>query len=136
MIFDPYEVLACCSDYTPMLAGDVISLGTFAGDKKIKAGDTVELEIEKIGVLHNRIAPAKAAWQLRRGRDQRPVAEGALSLPLRAFDGDPGFAWSKLQETPSPRLRGEGWGEGLLTRTDTAALRERAPAPKITTRPG
>jgi len=62
MIFDPYTVLAYCSDYTPMQAGDIISLGTFAGDKEIKAGDTVELEIEKIGILRNKVVPAKAAW--------------------------------------------------------------------------
>jgi 2,4-diketo-3-deoxy-L-fuconate hydrolase len=75
MIFDPYEVLAYCSDYTPMLAGDVISLGTFAGDKQINAGDTVELEIEKIGTLRNRVVPAKAAW--------RNFAEGVTNGPLQ-----------------------------------------------------
>jgi 2,4-didehydro-3-deoxy-L-rhamnonate hydrolase len=75
MIFDPYEVLAYCSDYTPMLAGDVISLGTFAGDKELKAGDTVELEIEKIGTLRNRVVPAKAAW--------RNFAEGVTNGPLQ-----------------------------------------------------
>jgi 2,4-didehydro-3-deoxy-L-rhamnonate hydrolase len=74
MIFDPYEVLAYCSDYTPMFAGDVISLGTFAGNKELHAGDVVELEIEKIGVLRNRVVPAKAAW--------RNFAEGAPTGPL------------------------------------------------------
>jgi 2-keto-4-pentenoate hydratase/2-oxohepta-3-ene-1,7-dioic acid hydratase in catechol pathway len=74
MIFDPYEVLAYCSDYTPMQAGDIISLGTFAGDKEIHAGDVVELEIEKIGILRNRVVPAKAPW--------RSFAEGAPTGPL------------------------------------------------------
>jgi 2-keto-4-pentenoate hydratase/2-oxohepta-3-ene-1,7-dioic acid hydratase in catechol pathway len=74
MIFDPYTVLAYCSDYTPMLAGDVISLGTFAGDKELHAGDVVELEIEKIGVLRNRVVAAKAPW--------RVFAEGAPTGPL------------------------------------------------------
>ena len=45
-----------------MQAGDIISLGTFAGDKEIKAGDTVELEIEKIGILRNKVVASKAAW--------------------------------------------------------------------------
>jgi 2-keto-4-pentenoate hydratase/2-oxohepta-3-ene-1,7-dioic acid hydratase in catechol pathway len=62
MIFDPFTVLAYCSDYTPMQAGDIISLGTFAGDKEIHAGDTVELEIEKIGTLRNKVVAAKAPW--------------------------------------------------------------------------
>ncbi len=75
MIFDPYEVLAYCSDYTPMLPGDVISLGTFAGDKQLKAGDTVELEIERIGTLRNRVVAAKSAW--------RNFAEGVTNGPLQ-----------------------------------------------------
>jgi len=62
MIFDPYEILAYCSDYTPMEAGDIISTGTYAGDKRLKAGDTVELEIEKIGVLRNPVIAASKPW--------------------------------------------------------------------------
>jgi 2,4-didehydro-3-deoxy-L-rhamnonate hydrolase len=62
MIFDPFEVLAYCSDYTPMQAGDIISLGTFAGDKVIRAGDLVELEVERIGVLRNRVVASKTQW--------------------------------------------------------------------------
>ena len=62
MIFDPFEVLAYCSDYTKMEAGDVISLGTFAGHKELKAGDLVELEIEKIGVLRNRVVACREKW--------------------------------------------------------------------------
>ncbi len=63
MIFDPFEVLAYCSDYTLMEAGDIISLGTFAGDKDLKAGDLLELEIEKIGVLRNRVVPSSEEWR-------------------------------------------------------------------------
>ena len=62
MIFNPFEVLAYCSDYTPMQAGDVISLGTFAGEKAIHAGDVVELEVERIGTLRNRVVASKATW--------------------------------------------------------------------------
>ncbi len=75
MIFDPYEVLAYCSDYTPMLPGDVISFGTFAGDKQLKAGDTVELEIERIGTLRNSVVAARAAW--------RNFAEGVTNGPFQ-----------------------------------------------------
>jgi len=74
MIFDPFEVLAYCSDYTPMQAGDIISLGTFAGDKEIHASDVVELEIEKIGILRNRVVAAKAHWP--------NFAEGVPTGPL------------------------------------------------------
>ena len=63
MIFDPFEVLAYCSDYTPLEPGDVISLGTYSGEKKIEDGDTVELETEGIGVLRNRVVASKVPWQ-------------------------------------------------------------------------
>jgi len=62
MIFDPYEALAYCSDYTPMEPGDIIALGTFAGDKQIVAGDVVELDIERIGALRNRVVRPTAPW--------------------------------------------------------------------------
>jgi 2,4-diketo-3-deoxy-L-fuconate hydrolase len=74
MIFDPYEVLAYCSDYTKMEPGDVISLGTFAGDKQIAAGDVVELEIERIGILRNNVVAAQAKWS--------NFAEGVPTGPL------------------------------------------------------
>ena len=41
-------------------SGDIVD--SFAGDKEIHAGDTVELEIEKIGVLRNKVVGSKAAW--------------------------------------------------------------------------
>ena len=63
MIFDPFETLAYCSDYTPMEAGDVISLGTYSGEKRLAPGDVLELETEKIGVLRNRVVAAKAPWR-------------------------------------------------------------------------
>ncbi len=64
MIFDPYEVLAYCSDYAPLEAGDVISLGTYAGDKQIRAGQVVELVTEKIGTLRNRVVKSKVPWPM------------------------------------------------------------------------
>jgi 2-keto-4-pentenoate hydratase/2-oxohepta-3-ene-1,7-dioic acid hydratase in catechol pathway len=36
-----------------LLPGDIISTGTPAGIAPMKAGDTVEVKIEKIGVLRN-----------------------------------------------------------------------------------
>jgi 2-keto-4-pentenoate hydratase/2-oxohepta-3-ene-1,7-dioic acid hydratase in catechol pathway len=64
MIFDPFEVIAYCSDYAPLEAGDVISLGTYAGDKQIKAGDTVEMVTDKIGTLTNKVVKAPAPWPM------------------------------------------------------------------------
>jgi len=63
MIFSTHEVIAYCSDYAGLEAGDIISLGTFAGDKQIRPGDEVELEIEKIGVLRNRVVQTETKWR-------------------------------------------------------------------------
>jgi 2,4-diketo-3-deoxy-L-fuconate hydrolase len=63
MIFDPYEVLAYCSDYTLMEAGDIISLGTYSGDKRLRPGDIVEMETEKIGLLRNRVVASSEPWR-------------------------------------------------------------------------
>jgi 2-keto-4-pentenoate hydratase/2-oxohepta-3-ene-1,7-dioic acid hydratase in catechol pathway len=63
MIFSTHEVVAYCSDYAGLEAGDIISLGTFSGDKQIRPGDQVELEIEKIGVLRNTVVQTEAKWR-------------------------------------------------------------------------
>lgn len=63
MIFNPYEVLAYCSDYTLMEAGDIISLGTFAGKKRLQAGDVVELEVDGLGTLRNRVVASRTPWR-------------------------------------------------------------------------
>jgi len=72
-----------------MQAGDIISLGTFAGEKAIHAGDVVELEVERIGTLRNRVIASKAAWNnFATGQATGPlVKEGRLKkrqrLPIR-----------------------------------------------------
>jgi 2-keto-4-pentenoate hydratase/2-oxohepta-3-ene-1,7-dioic acid hydratase in catechol pathway len=44
------------SDNFTLEAGDVITTGTPSGVSPLKAGDIVEVEIEKIGVLSNPVA--------------------------------------------------------------------------------
>jgi 2-keto-4-pentenoate hydratase/2-oxohepta-3-ene-1,7-dioic acid hydratase in catechol pathway len=67
------KIAEILSHYSPMgySAGDVISTGTvsgvaaFSGDPKawyLKAGDVMECEIEKIGVLRNRVISWKEAY--------------------------------------------------------------------------
>ena len=62
LIFDIPTLISYCSDWTPMVAGDVISTGTpegvgFARKPPLwmKPGDFVEVEIGGIGVLRNPI---------------------------------------------------------------------------------
>ena len=62
LIFDIPTLISYCSDWTPLVPGDVISTGTPEGvgfARKpplwLKPGDTVEVEIPQIGILRNPI---------------------------------------------------------------------------------
>ena len=57
MIFDVGQLLAAISQYCTLLPGDIVATGTPAGVGPIRAGDTVEVEVEGIGVLRNRAQP-------------------------------------------------------------------------------
>ncbi len=53
MIFPVAELLAFISKNFTLEAGDIVATGTPSGVSPIKGGDTVEVEIEKIGILSN-----------------------------------------------------------------------------------
>jgi 2-keto-4-pentenoate hydratase/2-oxohepta-3-ene-1,7-dioic acid hydratase in catechol pathway len=53
MIFPPADLLAFISQIMTLEAGDVVLTGTPAGVGPMAEGDTVEVEIEGIGVLRN-----------------------------------------------------------------------------------
>ncbi len=55
MIFSIREIVAYISRFFTLEAGDLILTGTPAGVGALKPGDVVEVEIEKIGVLTNRV---------------------------------------------------------------------------------
>lgn len=62
MIFDIPRIIEYCSSFTPLAPGDVIATGTpgGVGAKRVpplwmKAGDTVEVEIDRVGLLKNGI---------------------------------------------------------------------------------
>jgi 2-keto-4-pentenoate hydratase/2-oxohepta-3-ene-1,7-dioic acid hydratase in catechol pathway len=56
MIFSPHELVSHLSHDMSLLPGDVISCGTSLGVGSIKDGSTVEIAIDGIGVLSNRLA--------------------------------------------------------------------------------
>jgi 2-keto-4-pentenoate hydratase/2-oxohepta-3-ene-1,7-dioic acid hydratase in catechol pathway len=56
MIFPCDVLFAYVSEHMTLMAGDVILTGTPAGVGSLNAGDTVEVEIEGIGVLSNAVA--------------------------------------------------------------------------------
>ncbi len=61
MIFNVYELVSFVSEIMTLLPGDVIVTGTPPGVGSIVPGDTVEIEIEGIGVLKNTLVKLSAA---------------------------------------------------------------------------
>ena len=55
LIFDVATIVSYVSQYVTLMPGDVIYTGTPGTTRPIKAGDTVEVEVEGVGVLRNRV---------------------------------------------------------------------------------
>ena len=56
MVFSPAFLVAYVSRMMTLLPGDLILTGTPAGIGPLASGDLVEVEIEKVGVLKNRVS--------------------------------------------------------------------------------
>ena len=55
MLFDPFEIVSFISGIMTLLPGDVILTGTPSGIRGLDRGDVVEVSVEGVGVLRNRI---------------------------------------------------------------------------------
>ena len=55
LIFDVPTIVSYISQFVTLEPGDVIYTGTPGTTKAMKAGDTIEIEIEGIGILRNRV---------------------------------------------------------------------------------
>ena len=60
MIFSVPKLIAFISRVMTLNPGDVIITGTPAGVGPMKPGDTIEVEVEGIGVLRNPVAAESA----------------------------------------------------------------------------
>jgi len=58
LALDPYHIVASISHTMTLVAGDVIACGTSLGADPIKVGDVVEIRIDGIGALVNRVVAA------------------------------------------------------------------------------
>jgi 2-keto-4-pentenoate hydratase/2-oxohepta-3-ene-1,7-dioic acid hydratase in catechol pathway len=56
LVFSPDKILSYCSKYVTLLPGDVIFTGTPGKTQRVTKGDTIEVEIEGIGLLRNTVA--------------------------------------------------------------------------------
>ena len=57
-IHDIYAILSYVSQYVTLFPGDIIFTGTPGSTSAMKPGDIVEIEVEGVGVLRNRIVSA------------------------------------------------------------------------------
>jgi 2-keto-4-pentenoate hydratase/2-oxohepta-3-ene-1,7-dioic acid hydratase in catechol pathway len=58
LIFNVSEIVSYISQYVTLMPGDVIYTGTPGATRPIKAGDVVEVELESVGVLRNKVTQA------------------------------------------------------------------------------
>lgn len=65
LIFDVDAIVSYVSRYITLLPGDVIFTGTPGSTKAMKPGDIVEIEVEGVGVLRNRVVAAKSRGDIR-----------------------------------------------------------------------
>jgi len=61
LLYDCPAIVAYTSQYVTLTPGDVIYTGTPGATKKMKPGDIVEVEIEGIGVLRNKVIAAQSS---------------------------------------------------------------------------
>jgi 2-keto-4-pentenoate hydratase/2-oxohepta-3-ene-1,7-dioic acid hydratase in catechol pathway len=59
MVFSPAFLVAFISRMMTLLPGDLILTGTPAGIGPLSPGDRVEVELEGIGVLENRVSASE-----------------------------------------------------------------------------
>jgi 2-keto-4-pentenoate hydratase/2-oxohepta-3-ene-1,7-dioic acid hydratase in catechol pathway len=60
LIFDVEHIVSYVSQFVTLMPGDVIYTGTPGATSAMKPGDVVEIEIEGVGILRNRIAATTA----------------------------------------------------------------------------
>ena len=58
-IHDVHAILSFISQYVTLLPGDIIYTGTPGATSAMKPGDVVEIEVEGVGILRNRVVAAK-----------------------------------------------------------------------------
>ncbi len=58
LLFGPAAIVSYISRYVSLTPGDVIYTGTPGSTRPMKAGDTIEVDIEGIGILKNKVAQA------------------------------------------------------------------------------
>jgi 2-keto-4-pentenoate hydratase/2-oxohepta-3-ene-1,7-dioic acid hydratase in catechol pathway len=64
MIFNVFQLVSFVTHVMTLLPGDIISTGTPSGIGKMRPGDVVEVRIDGIGGLKNRVVDGHASRKL------------------------------------------------------------------------
>jgi 2-keto-4-pentenoate hydratase/2-oxohepta-3-ene-1,7-dioic acid hydratase in catechol pathway len=108
LIFNTSEIVSYVSRYVTLNPGDVIFTGTPGTTRPMKPGDVVEVELEGVGVVRNKITQIKKEYaQHSKDRPQPlPLAPPAQTLPTPApagavmlFDGTSLANWRVADST-------------------------------------
>lgn len=60
LIFGVHDIVSYVSQFVSLEPGDIIFTGTPGATSAMKPGDVVEVELEGVGILRNRISSARA----------------------------------------------------------------------------
>ena len=108
LIFNSSEIVSYISRYVTLNPGDVIFTGTPGTTRQIKPGDVVEVELENVGVVRNKVTQVKKEYaQHATDRPQPlPLAPAAQTLPVPApagavmlFDGTSLNNWRSASDS-------------------------------------
>jgi 2-keto-4-pentenoate hydratase/2-oxohepta-3-ene-1,7-dioic acid hydratase in catechol pathway len=58
LLFDCHKIVSFVSQYVALTPGDLIYTGTPGTTQKMNPGDVVEVEIDGVGILRNRVSAA------------------------------------------------------------------------------
>jgi hypothetical protein len=84
LIFDVAEIVSYISRYVTLEPGDVIYSGTPGTTRQMKPGDVVEIELEGVGVLRNKVTQSDVVVA-----SLRPIPESATPAQAMASGGFP-----------------------------------------------
>lgn len=111
LIFNSAEIVSYISRYVTLMPGDVIFTGTPGTTRQMRPGDVVEVELEHVGVVRNKVTQVQRSWPQHAMDRPQPLvlAPASQTLPVPApadaivlFDGSSLDKWRTHDSAGSP----------------------------------